>query len=295
MVPCPQGRCICLSKVLFCFGLGYSAGVLAGHLAARGWEIRGTTRKPAKAAALAARGWRIEPFERDRPVPSAALAGVTHVLTSIAPDAEGDPVLDRHAPDLAALPGLAWAGYLGTTAVYGDRQGAWVDEDTPIEPTLARADRRARAEAAWRASGLPVHIFRLAGIYGPGRNAFVNLKEGTARRIVKAGQVFSRIHVEDIATVLESSIARPRPGAVYNVCDDLPAPPQEVVTFAAELLGMAPPPLQDYATAELSPMARTFYQDNRRVRNGRIRHELGVRLAFPSYREGLTALLAGER
>ena len=284
-----------MSNTLFCFGLGYTAAVLADRLAARGWQIGGTTRRPEKAAELAARGWRILPFERDRPLPAGALTGVTHVLTSIAPDPAGDPVLDRHKADLAALRGLAWAGYLGTTAVYGDRQGGWVDEDTPIEPTLARADRRARAEAAWRASGLPVHIFRLAGIYGPGRNAFVNLKEGTARRIVKAGQVFSRIHVEDIATVLEASIARPRPGAVYNVCDDLPAPPQEVVTFAAELLGMAPPPLQDYATAELSPMARTFYQDNRRVRNGRIRHELGVRLAFPSYREGLTALLAGER
>ena len=293
MVPCPQGRCICLSKILFCFGLGYSAGVLAGHLAARGWEIRGTTRKPAKAAALAARGWRIEPFERDRPVPSAALAGVTHVLTSIAPDAEGDPVLDRHAPDLAALPGLAWAGYLGTTAVYGDRQGAWVDEDTPIEPTLARADRRARAEAAWLASGLPVHIFRLAGIYGPGRNAFVNLREGTARRIDKPGQVFSRIHVEDIAAALEASIARPRPGAVYNVCDDEPCPPQDVITHAASLLGVAPPPEVPFAEATLSPMAASFYGESKRVSNARAKADLGWAPRFPSYREGLAAILAG--
>ena len=137
-----------------------------------------------------------------------------------------------------------------------------------------------------------MHIFRLAGIYGPGRNALVNLREGTARRIVKPGQVFSRIHVEDIATVLEASIARPRPSAIYNVCDDEPAPPQDVVAYAAELLGVAPPPEQDYATADLSPMARTFYKDNRRVRNGLIKRELGVTLAYPGYREGLSALLA---
>lgn len=282
-----------MSDTLFCFGLGYSAAVLAQHLAARGWAVRGTTRKPEKAAALEALGYRMFLFSRDRPLadPAEALAGVTHVLTSIAPDEAGDPVLDLHGADLKALPNLAWVGYLGTTAVYGDRQGAWVDEDTPIEPTLARADRRARAEAAWLASGLPVHVFRLAGIYGPGRNAFANLKDGTARRIVKPGQVFSRVHVEDIATVLEASIARPRPGAIYNVCDDEPAPPQDVVTHAAELLGVEPPPLQAYETADLSPMARTFYRDNRRVRNERIKRELGVRLAYPTYREGLAALL----
>jgi nucleoside-diphosphate-sugar epimerase len=281
-----------LSRTLFCFGLGYSALTLARHLAARGWEIRGTTRKAEKARALAAEGFAMFAFDREHPLDaSAALAGVTHVLISIAPDEAGDPVLDLHARDLAALPDLAWVGYLGTTAVYGDRQGAWVDEATPIEPTLARADRRARAEAAWLASGLPAHVFRLAGIYGPGRNAYRNLKEGTARRIVKPGQVFSRIHVEDIATVLEASIARPRPGAIYNVCDDEPAPPQDVAAFAAGLMGVEPPPEQAYATAELSPMARTFYRDNRRVRNERIKRELGVTLAYPSYREGLRALL----
>lgn len=281
-----------MSDVLFCFGLGYSAEALARRLAARGWEVRGTTRRPGKAAALAARGWRAFPFERERPLPPGALDGVTHALTSIAPDADGDPVLDAHGPELRALPALAWAGYLGTTAVYGDRQGAWVDEATPIEPTLARADRRARAEAAWLASGLPAHVFRLAGIYGPGRNPLVNLRDGTARRIVKPGQVFSRVHVEDIAAVLEASIARPRPGAVYNVCDDEPAPPQDVVAHAAALLGVPAPPEQAYAAADLSSMARTFYKDNRRVRNDLIKRELGVRLAYPTYREGLAALAA---
>ena len=213
---------------LFCFGLGYSARVLAERVRARGMALRGTTRSEAKRAALEAEGIGAFVFSREQPLvePRLALDGVTHLLTSIAPDAEGDPVLDRHLDDLRAIPTLRWVGYLGTTAVYGDRQGGWVDETTPIEPTLARADRRARAEAAWLASGLPAHIFRLAGIYGPGRNALVSLREGTARRIVKPGQMFSRIHVEDIATVLEASMARPRPGAIYNVCDDEPAPPR---------------------------------------------------------------------
>jgi nucleoside-diphosphate-sugar epimerase len=278
-------------NVLFCFGLGYSARLLACRLATQGWAVRGTTRDQDKARRLECQGFRAYPFARDQPLPADALAGVTHVLTSIAPDEIGDPVLDLHRSDLAALPKLLWVGYLGTTAVYGDRQGAWVDEEAPIDPALARADRRARAEAAWLQSGLPVHIFRLAGIYGPGRNAFVNLRDGTARRIVKPGQVFSRIHVEDIATVLEASIARPRPGAIYNVCDDEPAPPQDVVAYAAALLGIEPPPEQPYETADLSPMARTFYRDNRRVRNNRIKRELGVALAYPTYREGLAALL----
>jgi nucleoside-diphosphate-sugar epimerase len=278
-----------VSGTLLCFGLGYCAEFLARRLAARDWKIRGTTRRPEKEDRLTGEGWRLYPFDRHQPLPPEALAGVTHALTSIAPDEAGDPVLDLHGRGLRAV---AWIGYLGTTAVYGDRQGGWVDEATPVEPTLARADRRARAEAAWLASGLPAHIFRLAGIYGPGRNAFVNLKDGTAHRIVKPGQVFSRIHVEDIATVLEASIARPRPGAVYNVCDDEPAPPQDVVAYAAELIGATPPPEQLYDTADLAPMARTFYRDNRRVRNDLMKRELGVTLAFPSYREGLAALLS---
>lgn len=275
-------------ETLLAFGYGYTARVLARRLLGRGWAVRGTVRAPLAGGDAVA----IHRFDRAHPLPADAFAGVTHVLSSIPPDEAGDPVLDLHLRELRALAGLRWVGWLGTTAVYGDRGGAWVDEATLIEPTLARADRRARAEAAWLASGLPVHIFRLAGIYGPGRNAFVNLKDGTARRIVKPGQVFSRIHVDDIATVLEASIARPAPGAVYNVCDDEPAPPQDVVAFAAALMGVPPPPEQPYATAELSPMARTFYRDNRRVRNERIKRELGVTLAYPTYREGLRALLA---
>lgn len=280
--------------VLFCFGYGYVARRLAERLAARGWQIRGTTRSAEKLVRMAGQGHRGWLFERGRPLPAEAFAGVTHVLVSIPPDEAGDPVLDRHGADLRRLAELAWVGWLGTTGVYGDRGGGWVDEDTPLEPSMARTDRRARAEAAWLASGLPVHVFRLAGIYGPGRNALRQLLDGTARRIVKPGQVFSRIHVDDIATTLEASMARPNPGRIYNVCDDEPAPPQDVVTFAAELLGVPPPPEEPFETAELSPMARSFYRDNRRVRNARIKEELGVRLAYPSYREGLRALLPVE-
>ena len=169
--------------------------------------------------------------------------------------------------------------------------GDWVDEDSELRPTLARAIRRADAERAWLESGFPVHIFRLAGIYGPGRNSLINLKTGKARRIVKPGQLFSRIHVDDIVQIVLASIAKPNPGRMYNVCDDEPAPPQDVVAFAADLMGIAPPPEQDYETAELSPMARTFYKDSRRVRNDRIKQELGVSLIYPTYREGLNTLL----
>lgn len=280
-------------STLFCFGLGYSALVLAHRLKAQGWTVRGTTRSPDKAERLRAEGFAMHLFSREHPLadPAAALHGVTHLLTSVAPDPAGDPVLDRHADDLRSLPTLAWAGWLGTTGVYGDRGGGWVDEATPLDPTLARADRRVRAESQWLASSLPVHLFRLAGIYGPGRNAFVNLRQGTARRIVKPGQVFSRIHVEDIATVLQASMAHPNPGRVYNVCDDEPAPPQDVVAYAAHLMAIEPPPEQPYETADLPPMARTFYKDNRRVRNERIKAELGVELAYPSYREGFRALV----
>jgi nucleoside-diphosphate-sugar epimerase len=282
-----------LSGRLFCFGLGYSALVLARRLAGRGWIVAGTTRRADKAEALAKLGIEMHLFDRDRPLsdPRGVLRGTTHVLHSIIPDDQGDPVADRHLAQLQALPDLRWLGWLGTTAVYGDRQGGWVDEDTLLTPSTDRARRRVEAEQVWLASGLPTQLFRLAGIYGPGRNALRDLLDGDARRIVKPGQVFSRIHVDDIATTLEASVERPRSGAIYNVCDDEPAPPQDVVTFAAELLGVEPPPAQDYATAQLSPMARTFYADNRRVRNTRIKDELGVQLAFPTYREGLRALL----
>ena len=274
---------------LFCFGLGYSARALCRRL--RGWRLAGTSRAAGTVDGIAAAA-----FDGQAPMPGAAdrLRGVTHVLLSAPPDADGDPVLRHHLGDLRALPDLAWVGYLSTTGVYGDRGGDWVDEDSPLTPSTDRGRRRLAAEQAWLASGLPVHLFRLAGIYGPGRNQFVSLRAGKAQRIDKPGQVFSRIHVDDIAAVLAASIDRPAPGRAYNVCDDEPAPPADVVAYAAALLGVPPPPLIPFDQAELSPMARSFYAESKRVSNARIKQELGVTLAYPTYREGLAALLKVE-
>jgi nucleoside-diphosphate-sugar epimerase len=283
-----------MSGRLFCFGLGYSAMTLARRLMAEGWTVGGTTRSADRQEALQAEGVDAHLFDRDHPLPdpARALAGTTHLLTSIAPDQAGDPVLACHLHDLRAVEAIAWAGYLGTTGVYGDRDGGWVDETDPPAPTLPRTQRRVVAEGHWLASGLPVHIFRLAGIYGPGtgRNALETVKSGRARRVIKDGQMFGRIHVEDIAATLLASINRPNPGAIYNVADNEPAPPQDVIAYAAELLGVEPPPAVPFEDAELSEAARSFYADNRRVCNDRIKQELGVLLRFPTYRDGLNAL-----
>lgn len=288
-----------MTKRLFCFGLGYSARVLARRLKGEGFAIAGTCREEETAAALRREGYEVFLFSRERVLENAAgaLAGTTHLLGSVPPDADGDPVLDCHGEDIAALgQGLNWVGYLSTTGVYGDRRGGWVDEDSPLEPTTERGRRRAAAEAGWLDlwwdHRLPVHIFRLASIYGPGRNALDEVKSGRAKRVVKEGQVFSRIHVEDIASVLQASMAKPNPGRIYNVCDDDPAPPQQVVAFAASLLGREPPPEIPFERAELSDMAKSFYAENKRVRNGRIKSELGVALAYPDFHVGLRSLLA---
>ncbi|MEX0696408.1 MAG: SDR family oxidoreductase [Dongiaceae bacterium] len=283
---------------LFCFGLGYSALALVEALRAEGWRAAGTCRTEAKRAALAARGIEAHVFDRDRPLDdaAAALAGTTHLLSSVPPDEAGDPVLDRHGADIARVPGLAWVGYLSTTGVYGDRGGGWVDESSPPAPSGERGRRRLAAERGWLGlharHGVPVHLFRLAGIYGPGRSALDSVRAGSARRVVKPGQVFSRIHVADIVAVLRASMARPDPGAAYNLCDDDPAPPDAVVAFACELLGVAPPPPVPFEQAALSPMTRSFYADNKRVRNDRIKRDLGVTLRYPDYRTGLRALLS---
>ncbi len=278
---------------LFCFGLGYSAGFLARGLAVEGWRIAGTSRE----GGVGAYGIPLQRFTRGAPLanPGAVLRGTTHLLVAVPPDGDGDPVLDEHGRDLAALGHLAWLGYLSTTGVYGDRGGAWVDESSALAPSGERGRRRAAAEAGWlalhRRHGLPVHIFRLAGIYGPGRSALDAVRQGRARRIDKPGQVFSRVHVADIVQVLRASMARPDPGAIYNVADDDPAPPEAVIAHACRLLGVAPPPLVPFAEAELTPMARSFYEDNKRVANRRIKAALGVRLRYPGYRDGLAALL----
>jgi nucleoside-diphosphate-sugar epimerase len=278
---------------LLSLGHGYSAAALADRLLPLGWTVTGTTRNPARAEALRRAGVRALLLPGDDL--AAAVRGATHVLASAAPDDAGDPFLPRVRDALAAAR-PTWVGYLSTTGVYGDNAGDWVDEDTPLNPATQRGRLRVLAERQWqvaaREGGWPLMIFRLAGIYGPGRGPFAKVRDGTARRIIKKGQVFSRIHVEDIAQVLQASIDRPRAGGIYNVCDDEPAPPQDVIEHAATLLGLPVPPAVPFELADLSPMARSFYAESKKVRNDRIKTELGVRLIHPDYRSGLAALLA---
>lgn len=278
-------------KTLLCIGHGYSATALSRRLIPQGWHVIGTTRSADKARRLEAMGVEALVWPGDI---SQALARATHLLSSVGPDEAGDPVIRDLGPAIAAR-SWDWVGYFSTTAVYGHHNGAWVDETTALTPATARGAARVRAEADWAALGLPLHIFRLAGIYGPGRGPFEKVRDGTARRIFKPGQVFSRVHVEDIAQVVEASLHQPNPGAIYNVCDDDPASPEDVLSLAATLLGLPEPPMVPYEDAEMTPMARSFYAENKRVRNDRIKRELGVRLIYPTYREGLQALLAAEK
>ena len=278
-------------NTLLSLGHGYSAQVLARRLIPLGWHVIGTSRAPERAEALRQTGVEVLNWPGDL---APALARATHILVSAAPDANGDPFLATHRTAIA-LAKPQWVGYLSTTAVYGDHQGGWDDETTPLNPSSARAVQRVLAERQWGSLGQPVHVFRLAGIYGPGRGPFEKVRDGTARRIIKPGQVFSRIHVEDIATTLMGSFAHPNPGAVYNVCDNDPARPEDVLSYAAALLGLPEPPTTPYEAAEMTPMARSFYGESKRVSNARIKTELGVTLGFPTYREGLAALLIDEK
>lgn len=274
-------------KTLLSIGHGYSARALARLLLPQGWRIIATTRSAAKADLLRAEG--VEPMVWTGG--TLPLSEATHLLTSVAPDGSGDPVLAAQRNEIAAVRHLEWVGYLSTVGVYGDHGGGWVDEDTPLTPSTTRGVQRVAAETAWAALGLPLHVFRLAGIYGPGRGPFEKVRDGTARLVIKPGQVFSRIHVEDIAQVLAASIARPNPGRVYNVCDDAPSPPEDVLAYAAELLGLPRPPEVPFDPASMTPMAASFYAENKRVRNDRIKAELGVSLRYPDYRAGLEAML----
>ena len=282
---------------LFAFGLGFSAQELASRLAAQGWSIAGTAREEPKIGRLRAAGYEPTQFAGDMGNADLLplLQGTTHLLHSIPPGADGDPVLACYRDALARLRTLEWIGYLSTVGVYGHQQGNWVSEDTVPKPNSARTEARLHAERAWidfgKEIGVPVQVFRLAGIYGPGRSVFDKLAAGTARRINKDGQVFSRVHVEDIAGVLEASIARPRAGAIYNVADDEPAAPGDVVAHAAEMIGVPPPPEVAFEDADLSPMARSFYEGSRRIGNALIKSELGVELRYPTYREGLKSLM----
>lgn len=284
---------------IFIFGLGYTAQALARSLASSGWRIAGTTRDAAARQAMIEAGWEVFPFDEGQPLAgfAGALAGATHLLSSVPPSATGDPVIAAHGGDIASMTGLQWAGYLSTTGVYGDRQGGEVDESSERIPASERGRRRVMAEDSWldlwSAHGIPVHVFRLAGIYGPGRNALETVRQGRARRIHRPGQVFGRIHLDDIVQTLMASIERPNPGTAYNLADDESAPPDAVIAHACELLGVDPPHLQafDDVKGSLSPMALSFYGENKRVSNRRIKEELGVSLKWPTYREGLKGLL----
>jgi nucleoside-diphosphate-sugar epimerase len=279
---------------LLCFGLGYSAGYLAERLRVEGWTISATVRTSDAAGRVRGLGYTpIDIATSAQGLRTASLA-VTHLLVSAPPDGEGDPLLLQYAADIATAPNLAWIGYLSTIGVYGDRNGAWVDETTAPHPQTDRSRWRLNAEKAWhalgRSKGCRIEVFRLPGIYGPGRSAIDNLRAGTARHIVKPGHVFNRIHVIDIANVLAASIKSGGGHDIYNVADDEPASSEDVLLYAAQLLGVAPPPPMPIASIE-SSMARSFYSECRRVSNQRIKNDLGVTLAYPTYREGLRAIL----
>lgn len=282
---------------LFCFGLGFSALAFARRMQQHGWQVAGTCRSEDKASALRAEGIDAYIFG-DAPLadPAQALEGTTHLLASVPPGEGGDPVIATHANDIRAISSLEWIGYLSTTGVYGDRKGGYVNETSMLLPSTERGKKRVTAELVWQdlaaAMNVPLHMFRLAGIYGPGRNQLVSLRKGKARRVEKPGQVFSRIHVDDIVQILEAAATSGLPTQPFNVCDNEAGPPQDVVAYAAELLGMDPPPLVPFDEVEMSPMGRSFYAESKRVKNDRIKDDLGVSLKYPTYREGLTALAA---
>ena len=282
---------------LFCFGLGFSARALVRRVVAEGWEVAGTSRDEAGLEPIRALGAHAHLFSRDQAVEAEALSGITHVLTSIPPSETGDVVLAHHAALIANHETLRWIGYLSATSVYGDRGGELVGEDDALHPVSTRAVRRARAESLWldlwRDHGAPVHVFRLAGIYG---STVDQVRAGTAKRIDKPGHRFSRIHVDDIAAALWNSMARPEPGAITNLCDDEAAASAEVTAYACELLGIPPPPLIPFADAvtAMSPMAREFWSDNRQISNRRMHETLLPELRYPTYRQGIAAIVNNE-
>ncbi|MGV3492034.1 MAG: SDR family oxidoreductase [Devosia sp.] len=283
---------------VFFFGMGYSSRATARalhELRDPNIPIAGTTRSAEGAEAFADSNYRIHVFDGEAPGATLGedLRSATHVLLSIPPDERGDPALLMHRADLDAAENLQWIGYLSTVGVYGDFGGEWIDEDAPTRPVNVRSRQRVAAEQAWRdyaaARGVPLFIERLAGIYGPGRSAFDKLREGTARRIVKPGQVFNRIHVADIGRITALAALATLEGT-FNLADREPAPPQDLVTYAAEIMGVAPPPDTPFETAEMTPMARSFYSDNKRVSSQRVLDALGTDLLYPTYREGLDAI-----
>jgi len=303
-----------MSGHVFIFGCGYTGRTLSTQLCAGGWRVSGTTREQQGLAAIETTGATAYLFNGEEPSPliSQALSDATHAIISIAPNDSGDPVLNNHLVDLEHSKALRWVGYLSTVGVYGNHDGAWVDETTPLKPNSLRSRLRTQAEQSWQSAAdtklhCALEVFRLAGIYGPGRSPFDKLRAGTARRLIKPDQVFNRIHVEDIAGALVAAINRAGKQSsgktnlnptshdaqnIFNITDDLPAPPQDVVAHAAELLGVAAPTEVPFETADITPMARSFYGENKRVSNQRMKQVLGYTLKFPTYAEGLRSLLA---
>ena len=282
---------------VFFFGMGYSSRATARalHLLDPEIPIAGTTRSEEHAESFADTEYRMHVFDGEVPGTTLRedLRQATHVLLSIPPDERGDPALNLHRADLDAAPNLEWIGYFSTVGVYGDFGGNWIDEDAPTRPQNVRSKQRVAAEQAWRGyaeeRGVPLFIERLAGIYGPGRSAFDKLREGTARRIVKPNQVFNRIHVADIGRITARA-AYGKLSGTFNLTDNEPAPPQDLVTYAAAKMGIAPPPEVPFETASMTEMARSFYSDNKRVSNKRLLKTLDVDLLYPTYREGLDGI-----
>ncbi|MDB2390677.1 SDR family NAD(P)-dependent oxidoreductase [Alphaproteobacteria bacterium] len=280
--------------VIFIFGLGYVGRRLGHVLAQKGWHIKGTTRDPAKLSAEADAGWNIFPFSTDTPLvnPAATLADADAILTTITAIGGTDPVLDAHGDVLARFKG--WSGYVSATSVYPDQPDGFCFEDTPPAPATDRGKARVIAEQRWQ-DMLHTELFRVAGIYGPGRSPFDGLRNGTARIITREGQVFNRIHLEDICRIIVAAIEQPRPRRIINLADEKPAPQGDVVRYAANLIGIAPPEPQTLEQANLSPMARSFYVSRRKVGSRVIKPELGLDLLYPDYESGLRAILNAER
>lgn len=281
-----------MDNVLLSIGHGFTAREFGKFVQSKGWRVIGTTRSEGKLRALAELD--VEPHIWPGGDLTDAASKATHILISASPDEEGDIFLRNYRDALHANKDLKWIGYLSTTGVYGDHNGAWVDETTLVDPSTKRGQIRARAENQWLESTLPVHVFRLAGIYGPGRGPFAKLRNGTARLILKPGQVFGRIHVEDIAQALFASTEKPNPPRIYNITDDEPAAPEDILAYAAELLGMELPEPVAFEDADMTPMARSFYAECKRVHNDRMKEELGVSLKYPGYREALDAIYKAE-
>ena len=282
-----------MAGTAFIFGLGYVGRPLGHRLAAAGWQVRGTTRTSSRLAAEAEAGWQIHEFADDRPLadPEAALDGVDALITTITAIGGSDPVLDAHGELIADFKG--WSGYVSATSVYPDTPDGFCYEDTPTGPATARGRARVEAEQRWL-DLLGTEIFRAAGIYGPGRSPFDALRDGTSRIIEHRGQVFNRIHVEDICRVIEAAMAQPRRGRIINLADNKPAPQGDVVRHAAGLIGVEPPQPQSLKEANLSPMARSFYVSRRKVASKVIGPELGLDLLYPDYESGLAAILKAE-